>query len=752
MKYFFLGILVIPYLAMGQKVLTGKVYFVENQQHKPLDYVDIYWENSNEFTISNTNGEFKIPYTDRYKKLIFSHIGFKTDTIEVTSNQFINHQMHEDLVLKEVQIKSKKKDMHLSHAGVNFGETLNSGELLKAACCNLSESFETNPSVDVSFTDAVTGIKQIQMLGLSSPYILFTQENIPAIKGANQLLGFGYIPGTWIESIQIAKGAGSVINGYESITGQINFELKKPQQKDQFFFNLYGAESGRWEINADYNQMLNEHLGVNVLVHSNGINMKNDHNKDGFIDEPIGNQFNILNRWNFESHDYNLHSSLIGRYLKDVRQAGQMNFNPKEHQFTSQFWGSESEVEKWDVYYKIGKVYPDLPYKSMGFQANFSYHKQDAYYGFQTYKVENNNLYFNYIYQSILRNTFHNFKTGISFKNDDYQEWVNLTDYSRTDWDLGTFFEYNFDNSEKLSYNAGIRFDYHNQMNFFITPRLHLKYQLFDKTSLRGSVASGKRMANIFVENPQLFISNREILIKNNSSSAYGLKPESAVNVGVNLLQTFQLNGRNGSFSAEYYHTEFLEQVVVDFENLQQVRFYNLEGKSYAKSFQLSANYEVFKDFEMRLAYKNTLQKIKYEQGLLQKPLQAQERYFVNLSYKTPKTDHGGYWHFDTTFNHIGAMRLPDTSSNPIEYQTYTKSKPYYLFNFQVNKFIGNHFSLYFGGENVLDYTQHKAILANDSPFSDYFDGSIIYAPINGRMFFAGLRYSIPQRISELAN
>lgn len=743
MKYFLLGILLIPYLALGQNVLTGKVYFVENQQLKPLDNVEIYWENTNEFTISNTNGEFKISYLNEYKKLIFSHIGFKTDTVEVANNQFINHQMQEDLVLEEVQIKSKKKDLHVSHAGINFGETLNSGELLKAACCNLSESFGTNPSVDVSFTDAVTGIKQIQLLGLSSPYILFTQENIPAIKGANQLLGFGYIPGTWIESIQIAKGAGSVINGYESITGQINFELKKPHHKDKFFFNLYGAESGRWEFNADYNQKLSPNFGIDLMVHANGLNVKNDHNKDGFIDEPVGNQFNILNRLNYNSDKNHFHSSLIWRYLKDDRQAGQMDFIPKEHQFTSLFWGSESKVEKWDVYYKIGKVYPNLPYKSMGFQSNFSHHKQEAYYGLKTYNVKNNNLYINYIYQSILSNTFHKFKTGISFKNDDYQEYINLLDYFRTDWNLGTFFEYNFDKGEKLSYNAGIRFDYHNLIQFFITPRLHVKYQLFEKTSLRGSVASGKRIANIFTENPQLFISNRDILIENNSNGAYGLKPESAVNVGINLLQTFQLNGRSGIFSAEYYYTDFSEQVVVDFENPQQVRFYNLEGKSYAKSFQLSANYEFVKGLELRLAYKNTLQKIQYEQGLLQKPLQAQERFFVNTSYKTPETDKGGYWHFDFTFNHIGAMRLPDTSSNPTNYQTHSKSEPYYLVNFQINKFVGNHFSIYFGGENVLDYTQHKAILANDSPFSNYFDGSIIYAPVNGRMFFAGLRYSI---------
>lgn len=743
MKFILLGILMIPFWAMGQNVLTGKVYFVENQQHKPLENVEIYWENTNEFSITNSNGEFQINYSNQYKKLIFNHIGFKSDTLIVEKNEFIRHQMVENLVLDEVLIKSKKKDLQVTHTGVNFGETLNSGELLKAACCNLSESFGTNPSVDVSFTDAVTGIKQIQLLGLSSPYILFTQENIPAIKGANQLLGFGFIPGTWVESIQIAKGAGSVINGYESITGQINFELKKPHHKDKFFFNLYGAENGRWEFNADYNQKLNEHLGVDLMLHTNLLQTKNDHNIDGFLDDPMGKQINFLNRWNFDNPHKNYHTSLIWRYIKDERQAGQVDFNPEEHQFSTQYWGSESDVEKWDFYYKLGKIYPDLPYKSMGFQVNFSHHIQDAYYGLQTYEVKNNNLYFNYIYQSILTNTFHKFKTGISFKNDAYREFINQEDYSRTDWNLGAFFEYNYDKGEKFSYNAGVRMDYHNLMRFFITPRLHVKYQLFDKTSLRGSVASGKRIANIFVENPQLFISNREIILNNNSDGAYGLNPESAVNVGVNLLQTFQLMGRSGSFSAEYYHTDFSEQVVVDFESPQQVKFYNLDGKSYANSFQLSANYEVMNGLEVRLAYKNTLQKIQYEQGLLPKPLQAQERFFVNTSYKTLETDQGGYWHFDATLNHVGTMRLPSTSSNPVAYQVQTHSQPYDLVNFQVNKFFSNHFSLYFGGENVLDYTQHKAILANDSPFSDYFDGSIIYAPINGRMFFAGLRYSV---------
>jgi outer membrane receptor for ferrienterochelin and colicins len=185
----------------------------------------------------------------------------------------------------------------------------------------------------VSFTDAVTGIKQIQLLGLSSPYILFTQENIPAIKGANQLLGFGFIPGTWVESIQIAKGAGSVINGYESITGQINFELKKPHHKDKFFFNLYGAENGRWEFNADYNQKLNEHLGVDLMLHTNLLQTKNDHNIDGFLDDPMGKQINFLNRWNFDNPHKNYHTSLIWRYIKDERQAGQVDFNPKNISF-----------------------------------------------------------------------------------------------------------------------------------------------------------------------------------------------------------------------------------------------------------------------------------------------------------------------------------------------------------------------------------------------------------------------------------
>ncbi len=742
-KFLIWGMLVFPYFLWGQTTLQGKISVLEGNEKVPIQWVDVRWMDTKIYTQTDVNGAFEIKYSSDHNALIISHLGYKTDTIQISKITNIDHTLTLNNTLNEVTLVQKKKDFYVSHAGVNLSEVLNKGELLKAACCNLSESFETNPSIDVTFTDAVTGIKQIQMLGLSSPYLQFNQENIPGIRGANQLYGFGFIPGTWVESIQISKGAGSVLNGYESISGQVNFELKKPETSDGAFLNLYASQNGRMEVNADYSHLIGKHLSTGIFIHGNSLQIKNDHNEDGFLDTPIGQQINVMNRWNYDDTHHNWHTSLILRYLKDERQAGQMDFNPDQHALTSIYWGSETDIEKMDTYFKIGKVFPDLPYKSMGFQANYSYHNQDSYYGLNTYKIKQNSLYFNYIYQSILTNTNHKFKTGLSFTRDLYKEYLNTTDYSRTDQSIGGFFEYNYDNGGKLSINAGLRGDHLNTWGFFVTPRLHLRYQIYEKTTLRASIGRGLRTANIWVENPQIFITNRSVDILNSGDGSYGLKPEIAWNTGINLLQTYRLGDRNGSITTEYYFTRFMNQVVVDFENARKVSIYNLDGKSVAHSFQVSLNQEIAKGLEMRIAFKNTFQKTDYLSGYLQKPLQAQQRYFVNLAYKTTLTEKNAQWHFDATLNHVGKMRIPDTSMNPSNFQLPTFSNGYFLMNAQINRNFSKNFSTYIGGENLLNTTQHHPILAHNSPFSSYFDGSMIYAPIDGSMIYIGLRYNI---------
>src|SRR5690606_34663855 len=488
--------------------------------------------------------------------------------------------------------------------------------------------FETNPSIDVNFADAVTGTRQIKMLGLTTPYILIATENIPTIRGAAQAYGLSFIPGTWVESIQITKGAGSVVNGYESIAGQINAEMQKPTTDAKLFVNAYAGMDGRYELNTHVNTKVSDKWSTGLYVHGNMRNEKFDMNDDTFLDAPLQKQINFMNRWQYTNPEKGFVTFINLRYLNDAKQMGQLDFNPDTDKFTTNAWGSEIDTERLDASVKMGYVNPEIPWQSLGVQAAFSSHNQESYFGFNQYDILHNSLYSNLIYNSIISDSRHKIKTGISYTYDHYDELVNTTDYERTENSIGGFFEYNYDDLGKLNLTAGIRVDRHNLLGTFVTPRVHARYTPWEKSALRASFGRGKRSANIFTENQNLFATSRTINILGGSDGAYNLDPESAWNYGVSFLQGFNLFGRKADVTFDYYITNFQNQVVVDWENPQEINFYNLEGKSYANSFQVEVNYNAFEHFDLRLAYKNYQVKTDYVSGRLQNPLTPEHRFF----------------------------------------------------------------------------------------------------------------------------
>ena len=293
----------------------------------------------------------------------------------------VHHWLKPSNELDEVVVEQKKEAVQKSFFSAQNVVTVNSAELLKAACCNLSESFETNPAIDVNFNDALTGTKQIEMLGLTSPYLLITQENIPMVRGASQSFGLTFTPGTWVESIQITKGAGSVVNGYESISGQINTELQKPLTDSRIFVNGYGNLNGRLELNTHFNTKLTDKWSTGLYVHGNRRDTEVDNNDDGFLDNPLSNQINVMNRWQYQNPETGWVSFINFRYLNDEKQIGETAFDPNTDKFTTNAWGSEIDTERFDGSVKLGYVFPDLPFQSLGFQASYSHHAQDSYYG-----------------------------------------------------------------------------------------------------------------------------------------------------------------------------------------------------------------------------------------------------------------------------------------------------------------------------------------------------------------------------------
>lgn len=743
MKKLLLILLMLPSVILAQNKLSGQI-LEANTNNQPLASANVYWLGTEVGTVTDFDGNFSLEYKSEYKKLVISYVGFKTDTLSVSSNKFIKHSLSSTSGLEEVVISARNKTASVSYVTAENTLFVSSEELLKAACCNLSESFETNPSIDVNFADAVSGTKQIKMLGLTSPYILIATENIPTVRGASQAYGMSFIPGTWVESIQITKGAGSVVNGYESIAGQINAELVKPTTDNAFFVNLFAAASERIELNTHFNTKVSEKWSTGLYLHGNTHQKKHDVNDDGFLDMPFYNQFNIMNRWQYVNPEKGWVSFINVNFLKDEKQSGQVNFDPDVHKGGTEFWGSEIDTDRFSVATKLGYVNPELPWRSVGFQTAYSYHKQESYFGLNIYNIEQKSVYSNLIYNSIISDSRHKIKTGLSYTLDTYKETVSTDFYSRNEYDFGGFFEYAFNNLDKLNITAGIRIDYNNLLGTFITPRLHAKYSPWEKSALRLSVGRGKRSANVFAENQNMFSSSRAISITNSNGPVYGLDPEIAWNYGVSYLQGFNLFGRKGDVTLDYYITNFKNQVVVDYENPQQVSFYNLDGKSFAKSFQLETSYSPFARFNLKFAYKNYDVQTDYKSGQLEKALTPKHRFFANTSYETHKEEGGAkQWKFDATFNWLGEQRFYSTKTNPLAYQLPEYSPTVSTLNIQVTKVFTSAFEVYVGGENITNVRQNNPILDAENPFGSNFDSNFVYGPVFGSNYYAGLRYKI---------
>ncbi len=719
-------------------IIKGVVLEEDNKgSFKPLIGASIIWLGTNDGTTTDENGTFNIVHKNN--KLVVSYTGYKTDTISAFPANNLKIILANGNQLKEVKVTASRASTYLSSDIVRTS-VITQNELFKAACCNLSESFETNPSVDVSYSDAITGSKQIQLLGLAGIYTQLTVENLPGPRGLATSLGLNSIPGTWVESIQLSKGTGSVANGFESIAGQINVEMKKPVNSEKLYANVYVNGFGKTDVNMNVSQQLSKKWATALLLHDDFLTNKNlDFNKDNFRDLPTGNLFTVLNRWSFDNNK-GLMSQFGIKILQDNKTGGETNYNASQDKFTTNSYGLGINTKRIEGFGKIGYVFPQKKYKSIGLQLSAFDYKQNSYFGFTMYDAHQQNFYSNLIYQSIINTTMHKFRTGLSFVYDNYDETLNSTKYNRIEAVPGAFFEYTYTPSTKFDVVAGIREDHNSLYGWFTTPRFNLRYEPVKGTTIRASAGRGQRTANIFAENNGVFASARIInIISSSQQGAYGLKPEVAWNKGISIDQQFRIFNRAANIGIDFYRNDFTHQIVVDLEDARLIKFYNLQGKSYSNSFQTEVSFIPVQKLNVHLAYRLFDVKTTYDNELLQKPFTAKNRAFANLAYET------NGWKFDYTISYSGKKRLPSTAINPPQYQRTDYSPSFATMNAQITKTFGkkNPFDVYIGGENLTNFYQHNAIIAADDPFSNYFDASLIWGPLTGRMLYGGLRLRI---------
>ncbi|MDR4988819.1 MAG: TonB-dependent receptor [Bacteroidales bacterium] len=719
--------------------IHGNVYEKEvhgNHFHiHPLVGANVVWLGTTRGTVTDDRGHFHLEISvELPHKLLVSYIGYQSDTVLVnTPDDMIAVVLELPHDLDEVEVTARRPGAHVSSLDPILTQVLTTSELQRAACCNLSEAFETNISVDVSYSDAVSGAQQIQMLGLAGIYSQIMIENIPGLRGLSQPFGLSYIPGPWMESISISKGAASVVNGYESITGQINVDLKKPEGDELFFYNAFAGSDGRLETSLNATFDLNDHWSAMVLAHGELFNNKIDHNHNSFLDHPLIRKYNVMNRYRYDRHGV-MDSQFGFNIMQENREGGQKDFFSNNQVFGSdQFFGFGTSTSRFQAFARTGFYLPGKEDASIGTQLQFTHHQHESHYGLRPYDGEQNTFYANLLYTNTIGNPDHRFVTGFSFLFEDYSESLEDSLFTRRESVPGAFFEYTFHTHESFTAILAARADYHNLYGLFVTPRTHLHFNLGEDWTIRASAGKGYRVPNPLAENTGLLVSNRRIIVTGD------IEPEEAWNYGGSITRRFRLFGHDASFAGEVYRTSFINQLVVDVDtDPGKVIFYNLDGDSYANNYQLELNMEPYRFLEITAAYRYSDVHLTINDELRSKPFVNRYRGMLSASYATPRND----WQFDVTAQFNGRSRIPDL---PDSYDMPATSPSYTILNAQIT-YRWRNLDVYAGGENLTNFIQKNPILNPHHPFDDGFDGSMIWGPLMGRKFYAGVRYLIERR------
>lgn len=719
----------------GEGHLHGIVFDMKTDKEKtPLPGANVYWAGTTQGTATGKDGTFHL---DRHEHgdlpLVVSFVGFRNDTVMIAEDQeYIEIELSMNNTLKEVVIANKAPGGFVSRLDPIQTFHITSAELQKAACCNLSESFQTNASVDVSYNDAVSGAKQIRLLGLAGRYSQIQMENIPNLRGLATSYGLGYVPGPWMESIQVSKGTASVKNGYESITGQINVEYKKPDNSEKLYLNGYVNNHTKVEGNFNTAVKLNDKWSTMLLGHVENLSRKIDHNGDDFIDNPLIKQYHVFNRWKFDNHK-NVHAQFGIKVLQEDRQGGQVNFIDNELRIPANGYGIGIRTDRFEAFSKTAYIFQGRPGTNLAFINSFIHHFQKSYFGLNDYNARENNYYGNLMFQTYLGNTNHQITSGVSYMMDNYDEYLNDSAFSRKESVPGVFSEYTFTIPEKMTLLLGLRADFHNIYGTFFTPRLHFKYNLTENTIFRTSAGKGFRTPNVIAENTYILASSREIRILDDPEM------EEAWNYGLNLTQYFDIRGKQLALNLDYYRTDFINQVIIDRDfSAREVHIYNLDGESFSNSYQIEVQYELFERFDVTAAFRYNDVRMTIDNELMRQPFVNRYKGLATFSYATNLNK----WQFDFTSQFNGDSRIPSTGENPEKYRIRTTSPVYTILNAQITRYFKK-WEIYLGGENLTNYMQKDPIIASDDPFGKYFDSSMIWGPVSGIKIYAGFRFAI---------
>lgn len=747
--------------AQADTPITG---VIKDAAGEPIIGAEIIWKGTGTGALTFVDGTFLLDRVDGRDTLLITYLGYESDTIDIRQAVLpLDITMLETTQqLNEVELTAQGPSTFNNRFTAIQTTKITGQELCRAACCNLSESFETNASVDVAYSDAATGAKQIKMLGLSGIYVQLLTENSPGVRGLAQNFGMEYIPGSWMESIQVSKGTASVINGYEATTGQINVEYLKPRTADPVSVNgMFNSMLGG-EVNVEGAVDVTDKWSTGILAHYKGVHMEHDENGDGFKDMPTMNEVNVMNRWYYKGDNYTAQYMVRGLY--DHRLGGTMSalrditagWNNPDGTWHGATRGYEIDMKAWRVegLIKQGIIFDKEKGTSIGLILAGSYHSLDNQYGlYRLYRGGQGNLNFNGIFQTNF-NDSHKLSAGISVNYDDYRETLDdqrsgilvnrsiagrinqdVNRFNMNRWEVtpGIFAEYSYKYKEMLSVLVGLRADYSTMWHrVFVTPRFNVRYAPWKWMAIRGSVGLGYRSPNILTDYAAILSSSRTIYILEKQYQ------EQALNAGVSLSFFIPIAGRELQITGDYYYTDFLSSTTVDLDtDPHKVLISRQRGPAYSHNVQVEASMEILRNWHMTLAYRwsdvrQTLNGITRE-----KPLTNRFKALITTSYTTPLK----HWQFDFTAQFNGGGRMPDPDANhPLwdrEYKWYPQLMA------QVTRYFKHNWSVYVGAENMTNFRQKNPIISAGDPYSRDFDASMPWGPIDGWKVYAGFRWAL---------
>ena len=774
-------IVLMPSVALAQRTITGKVVDADN--NSPLIGASLYWKNTTAGTTTTTDGSFSIRRVNGFETLVVDYLGYDIAEIEVGKEEnSLDIRLKPSAVdIDEVVVEGQQRGNYAKSGGITRQEQISFAGLCKMACCSLAESFENSASVTVGYSDAISGARQIKMLGLAGTYTQILDENRPIMQGAGAAYGLSYTPGMWLNSIQVSKGVASVTAGHEAITGQINLEHRKPTDDERFFLNLYFDSELRPEINVSSAIPLlpDKSLSTVIMAHGSLDTAQHDMNGDGFSDMPKANQINVANKWLWQNAD-GIQLRWGWKVVNENRLGGQLGYKKDMYEdmvadpFNS-LYGSKIHNRNINAYAKLGipvgyeRTFTgdpaDAVQNNVAMILDYDNYLTDSYFGLNKVDVVENALRYNITYAHYFTQRS-SLNAGASaymrMMDNNYQQPAIAGGAPAEAWSFigkstlvepGLFAEYTYQIEDKFSLVVGLRGDYsmiegdyYNDVKgkLLVTPRSHIRWSITPRTTLRASAGMGYRRQNLVTDNIWMMTTSRHIKFA-------GLEDdmEAAATFGGSLSQTFRLAQDDmATISFDYFRTQFFNTMVFDQETADNsILIYNSDGKSFTDNYQIDFNWTPFRGFDLFATFRYTNAKMTVErdgeQILVERPLTSRYKGLINIQYAVRR------WVFDATAQLNGPVRLPELDGDLVKATENPNLSPIYpMFFAQVSYKISN-LTLYLGCENIANYVQgHKGhgqapILGSEAPFKEGFNSSAVWGPLMGRKFYIGLRLNL---------